>query len=111
MSGSRPKADHAAFAEAEESVVGSTRRLLSARGKRTVQSFHKELGRIMWEYCGMGRTDEGLTKARKLVADVRALAEDIGSGDVTTDSIVPEQATMSGQIIANKLDFISDFFS
>ena len=37
-----------------------------------MQDFHRELGHILWEYCGMGRTDEGLTKARKLVADLRA---------------------------------------
>jgi succinate dehydrogenase / fumarate reductase, flavoprotein subunit len=63
---------HEAFAESEAEVIAKVKRLLSIKGKRTVQDFHRELGNIMWEYCGMGRTDEGLTKARKLVADVRA---------------------------------------
>ena len=63
---------HAAFQESEAEVVAKVKRLLSIKGKRTVQDFHRDLGNIMWEYCGMGRTDEGLTKARKLVADVKA---------------------------------------
>jgi succinate dehydrogenase / fumarate reductase flavoprotein subunit len=63
---------HEAFQKSEAQVDAQVKRLLSIKGKRTVQDFHRELGNIMWEYCGMGRTDEGLTKARKLVADVRA---------------------------------------
>ena len=53
-------------------MVAKVKRLLSIKGKRTVQDFHRDLGNIMWEYCGMGRTDEGLTKGRKLVAEVKA---------------------------------------
>jgi succinate dehydrogenase / fumarate reductase flavoprotein subunit len=41
-------------------------KLINIKGKKTVDDFHKELGKIMWEYCGMARTAEGLTKARKL---------------------------------------------
>ncbi len=63
---------HEAFRESEAAVDAQVKRLLSIKGKRTVQDFHRDLGNVMWEYCGMGRTDEGLTKARKLVADVRA---------------------------------------
>jgi succinate dehydrogenase / fumarate reductase flavoprotein subunit len=63
---------HPAFQEAEAEVDARVKRLLAVKGKRTVQDFHRELGQIMWDYCGMGRTDEGLTKARKLVADLRA---------------------------------------
>ncbi len=62
---------HAAFKESEAEVSARVKRLLSIKGKRTVQDFHRELGNIMWEYCGMGRTDEGLTKARKLLTDLR----------------------------------------
>jgi succinate dehydrogenase / fumarate reductase flavoprotein subunit len=69
--GSRPQADHPAFKEAEENVAGITRRLLSARGKRTVHSFHQELGRIMWEHCGMARTEVGLKKALELIPALR----------------------------------------
>jgi succinate dehydrogenase / fumarate reductase, flavoprotein subunit len=63
---------HAAFQESEAAVAAQVKRLLSIKGKRTVQDFHRDLGNVMWEYCGMGRTDEGLTKARKLVAEVKA---------------------------------------
>ncbi|MHB8070150.1 MAG: fumarate reductase/succinate dehydrogenase flavoprotein subunit [Desulfobaccales bacterium] len=63
---------HEAFKESEAAVVAKVKRLLSIKGKRTATDFHRELGSILWEYCGMGRTDEGLAKARKLVADVRA---------------------------------------
>jgi succinate dehydrogenase / fumarate reductase flavoprotein subunit len=62
---------HPAFREAEAEARARTERLLSIRGRRTAASFHRELGMIMWEYCGMSRNDEGLKKARKLVADLR----------------------------------------
>ena len=63
---------HPAFTEAESGAAMRMSRLLSIKGKRTVADIHRELGRIMWDNCGMGRTDEGLTKGRKLVADLRA---------------------------------------
>ena len=69
--GSCPKTDHPAFKEAEENVVGITRRLLGARGKRTVHSFHKELGRIMWDHCGMARNEAGLKRALELIPALR----------------------------------------
>ena len=62
---------HPAFQEAEAAAAAKVERLLKIRGRRTVTSFHRDLGNIMWEYCGMGRTDEGLAKARTLVADLR----------------------------------------
>jgi succinate dehydrogenase / fumarate reductase flavoprotein subunit len=64
-------ADHEAFKESEVFVQQRVDRLLNIKGKRTVQDFHRELGNILWEQCGMGRTDEGLTKARGLVADLK----------------------------------------
>jgi succinate dehydrogenase / fumarate reductase, flavoprotein subunit len=48
-----------------------TRRLLGVKGKRTVASFHRELGKIMWEYCGMARNAEGLRKALELIPRLR----------------------------------------
>jgi succinate dehydrogenase / fumarate reductase flavoprotein subunit len=62
---------HAEFKAAEESVRAQTKRFLDIKGKRTVDSFHKELGKIMWEYCGMARTKEGLTKALELIAALK----------------------------------------
>jgi succinate dehydrogenase / fumarate reductase flavoprotein subunit len=53
-------------------VAERTKRLLSVQGKRTVASFHRELGHIMWEYCGMARDAAGLKKALELVPALRA---------------------------------------
>lgn len=63
--------DHPEFKKAEESVRAQTKQLLSIRGKRTVTSFHRELGKIMWEECGMARTESSLTKALKLIPALR----------------------------------------
>src|SRR5258708_37369085 len=48
----RPAADSTNFKAAEENVRALTRRMIENKGKRTPSSFHKELGRIMWEHCG-----------------------------------------------------------
>ncbi len=92
--GSRPKTDRAEFAQAEDSVVLMTRRLLDNKGKQPVSHFHKRLGKIMWEYCGMARTREGLTKA---LQEIPALREEFraninvpGSEDMLNQSL--EQA-------------------
>jgi len=63
--------DHPEFKKAEAEVNARSQRLLSMKGKRTVDSFHKELGKIMWEYCGMARTEEGLKKALELIPKLR----------------------------------------
>jgi succinate dehydrogenase / fumarate reductase flavoprotein subunit len=52
-------------------VAERTRKLLSVQGKRTVASFHRELGHIMWEYCGMARSADGLKKALDLIPKLR----------------------------------------
>jgi succinate dehydrogenase / fumarate reductase flavoprotein subunit len=53
-------------------VEQRTRRLLGINGKRTVASLHRDLGRIMWEYCGMARDAAGLKKALELIPQLRA---------------------------------------
>ncbi len=70
---SREKVDenHPAFKEAEQRVKDSINKLLSIKGEKTVDEFHKELGKIMWEYCGMSRTAEGLKKAKGMVKELR----------------------------------------
>jgi succinate dehydrogenase / fumarate reductase, flavoprotein subunit len=68
----KPKADHPEFRKALEEVQSRTKRLLSIKGKRTVNSFHKELGHIMWEKCGMARNDKGLKEALQLIPALRA---------------------------------------
>ncbi len=62
---------HPAFQEAEAEAAAQVERLLRIKGKRTVQDFHRELGHILWEHCGMGRNDAGLAKARELVAGLK----------------------------------------
>jgi succinate dehydrogenase / fumarate reductase flavoprotein subunit len=64
-------ASHAAFTAAEAEVAGRTGRFLSINGKRTVASFHRELGKIMWRYCGMSRNDAGLRTALKKIPELR----------------------------------------
>ncbi len=55
---------HPAFAEADKAVQERTAKLLNIKGNRTPDQFHKALGHIMWEYCGMARTAEGLMLAK-----------------------------------------------
>jgi len=61
----------AEFREAEASARTGLQKLLDVNGSRSVDSFHKELGHIMWEGCGMARNAEGLTKAIEEIADLR----------------------------------------
>jgi succinate dehydrogenase / fumarate reductase flavoprotein subunit len=63
--------DIQAFAEAEKNALGRINRLMSINGKQTSTSFHKRLGRIMWDYAGMVRNEEGLKKALGLVHDLK----------------------------------------
>ncbi len=63
--------DHAAFKETENDAQSNTDKLLAINGKRTVDDIHKELGLIMWEYCGMTRNNQGLEKARNLIQQLR----------------------------------------
>ncbi|HVZ15759.1 MAG TPA: FAD-binding protein, partial [Terriglobales bacterium] len=63
--------DRAEVKEALANVTNITSRLLNANGKRTVDSFHRELGKIVWEYCGMARNADGLKKALSLIPALR----------------------------------------
>ncbi|MBC2712263.1 MAG: fumarate reductase/succinate dehydrogenase flavoprotein subunit [Desulfosarcina sp.] len=71
-----PKADvttgHKAFDESEKQVTDGINRMLAIDGKRTVDDFHKTLGHIMWDYCGMARTNEGLAMAQTMIQELRA---------------------------------------
>jgi len=64
--------DSQAFVDAENAVRDRLTGLLNSGGKQSAESFHRRLGKIMWDYCGMGRTAEGLTKARKMIQDLKA---------------------------------------
>jgi succinate dehydrogenase / fumarate reductase flavoprotein subunit len=65
------KESHPAFKEVQAEVTAKINRLRLIKGKRTAASFHRDLGQIMWEYCGMSRNDDGLKKARELIAELR----------------------------------------
>jgi succinate dehydrogenase / fumarate reductase flavoprotein subunit len=62
---------HAAFKDAEAAVATRVKKLIAVKGHRTVESFHRELGKIMWDYCGMGRTREGLKTALQKIPVLR----------------------------------------
>ena len=73
--------DHPAFTDAVHYVSKRTEKLLSIDGKRTVDDFHRELGHILWEYCGMSRNDDGLLKAREMIRALR--------GEFWENAVVP----------------------
>lgn len=63
--------DHPEFKKAEAGVRQRIQELLSIKGKRTVTSFHRELGLLLWEYCGMARNEAGLKKALAKIPEIR----------------------------------------
>jgi succinate dehydrogenase / fumarate reductase flavoprotein subunit len=64
-------ADHAEFKKVEAEVRALTRRLLSVNGKRSVVSFHKDLGKLMWDNCGMARSRQSLEANLKRIPELR----------------------------------------
>ncbi len=82
---------HPGFKRVESQVSASIQKLLSIKGKRTVSSFHKELGKAMWDHCGMSRTAAGLETA---IQKIRGLREEFWSnvmvGGVSGDDINTE---------------------
>ena len=96
-----PDTDSAAFLEAELEVKERIDGFLSSKGTRTVDDFHRKLGRIVWDYCGMERSQAGLEKA---LSEIPALREEFhadvrvpGSGDTVNSSL-------------EKVGRVSDFF-
>lgn len=68
--------DHPAFVETERQVREKLERLMSVKGKQTVESFHKRLGKIMWDKCGMARNEAGLKQA---IEEIRQLRKEFWS--------------------------------
>jgi len=94
LAGSKsPKVDttHAAFRDAEAQVAARTRRFLEIKGTRSVDSFHRDLGKLLWEYCGMGRTAEGLRTALQKIPALREQfwrdLKVLGSGEELNQSL------------------------
>jgi len=67
----KPSIESAEFEIAEKHVRSQIDRLLSVQGKETADSFHRRLGKIMWDHVGMARNSEGLQKAMTMIADLR----------------------------------------
>ncbi len=63
--------DNAASKQAVRSAEDLTSKLLSVNGTRTVDSFHRELGKLLWDECGMSRTAEGLGRALQKIPELR----------------------------------------
>jgi succinate dehydrogenase / fumarate reductase flavoprotein subunit len=63
--------NHDSFREAEAAVNARVERLLSINGKKTVDALHRELGHVMWDYCGMARNEGGLKKAIEMIPAIR----------------------------------------
>jgi succinate dehydrogenase / fumarate reductase flavoprotein subunit len=69
--GSRPQPDTGEFKQAEQQTTDRIQKLLSTRGKKTVTEFHKQLGRILWTYCGMARSEKSLKEALAQIPPLR----------------------------------------
>ncbi|MBZ5855937.1 fumarate reductase/succinate dehydrogenase flavoprotein subunit [Flavihumibacter profundi] len=78
--------DHPAFVEAEKEVANRINQLMNIKGKQTVESFHKRLGKIMWDKCGMARNAQGLQEA---IGSIQALKKEFWS-DVRIPGSVKE---------------------
>jgi len=91
---------HPAFADAEHEVRDRLDRLLAAKGDRTVDSLHRELGAILWNRCGMSRTREGLQEA---LGKVRALRDEFWSR-----VRIPEGEQLNQEL--EKAGRVADFF-
>src|SRR5271154_2671983 len=63
---------HPAFEKTKQDVLARINKLLALKGTKTVNEYHRDLGHIMWEYCGMARIEEGLKKAKGLIQALRA---------------------------------------
>jgi len=99
-SGEKINTDHHSFKEAETATKEKIKKLLSTSGKRTADDFHRELGKIMWEYCGMSRNDEGMKKAKNLVASLKE--------EFTENLLVPGSGKEFNQSL-EKAGRVSDF--
>lgn len=84
-----PSTDHPSFIESETEVANRINKLKNINGNKTVESFHKRLGKIMWEKCGMARNAQGLSEA---IQEIRQLKEEFWS-DVRIPGDINEMNT------------------
>jgi succinate dehydrogenase flavoprotein subunit len=95
--------DHADFRAAETEVANRTQRLLGIKGKRSVDSFHRELGHLLWEDCGMARNRQGLERALQRIPEIRA--EFWQNVNVTGEAMEFNQALEKAGRVADFLEF------
>jgi succinate dehydrogenase / fumarate reductase, flavoprotein subunit len=93
--------DRPEFEAVESTVVERLNKFLAIKGKQNASSFHKRLGKIMWDYCGMVRSEEGLKKALGLVKELRE--------EFWKDLNVPEDSKMVNQEL-EKAGRVADYF-
>ena len=93
--------DKAEFEEAQKTVQERIRKLLTVNGSQTVKSFHKRLGKIMWDYCGMARNETGLKKAMEMIEELKQ--------EFWRDVKVPGSANELNQEL-EKAGHVADFF-
>ena len=92
---------HGVVREAESQVSCITRRLLETKGKRSVDSYHRELGKILWDHCGMSRNASGLKEALGIIPELRE--------QFWRDVKVPGSGTELNQSL-EKAGRVADFF-
>jgi succinate dehydrogenase / fumarate reductase flavoprotein subunit len=99
----KPSVSHPEFKRVEAEVQARTKRLLAINGRRTVASFHRELGRWLWDKCGMARSEAGL---RDLLAKIPGLREEFWRNvKVPGDHEVVNQALEHAGRVADFLEF------
>jgi succinate dehydrogenase / fumarate reductase flavoprotein subunit len=93
--------DRPEFAAAEKAVNERINKLMSVKGKQTASSFHKRLGKIMWDYAGMTRNEAGLTKGLAMVKELKA--------EFWKDLIIPEESNTINMEL-EKAGRVADYF-
>jgi succinate dehydrogenase / fumarate reductase flavoprotein subunit len=99
----RPSTDHAEFKKAAIEVEARLKRLLSIRGKRTPTSLHRELGKLLWDKCGMARNEAGLKQALQRIPELRE--EFWRNVNVTGEGMELNQALEMAGRIADYMEF------
>jgi succinate dehydrogenase / fumarate reductase flavoprotein subunit len=104
--GKRPSIDHPEFRKAENEVRSRVQKILDVKGKRTVDSFHRELGLLLWNKCGMARNAAGLREALARIPELREEFWSRGSGiNVPGDEKDLNQSLERAGRVADFLEF------
>jgi succinate dehydrogenase / fumarate reductase flavoprotein subunit len=99
----KPTLNHPEFKKVEEAVASRAKKLLSIDGKRTVTSFHRELGKLLWDKCGMARNEAGL---KELLRTIPALREEFWKNvKVTGDPASLNQDLEAAGRVADFMEF------